>query len=247
MRESRRDRLVRLPGRGCAGPFDQTLGMSVVRLSVSGRRSVNRLTANEAVAAIEDHDVRRHAERYLERLGLGGEPLAITTDRLTFEQLLGRRVNSAIGGGYVYHPRRKLHLILINLPRIDRSQPNALEIVVAEEFLHMRDWIDGDRRRHAKHGYDRIAHRVSELTGASLEEIRSCLLPQARRPVRYHYRCPGCSRLVERRRKGVWSCGRCASGFDARYVLVLERDLKLSPEAAVTVAEPAGSSPRRSR
>jgi predicted SprT family Zn-dependent metalloprotease len=194
------------------------------------------------VATIDDVETRRLAERYVERLNLGDEPLAITTDRARFEDLLGRRVNAAIGGGYVYHPRRKMHLVLINLPRIDRSQPNALEVVVAEELLHMRDWIDGDRRRHAKHGYDRIAVRVGELTGASLEEIRSCLLPREKRPVRYHYRCPGCARVVERRRKGTWSCGRCAPGFDARFVLVLERDLKT--EGVATAAELAGSNRR---
>ena len=37
----------------------------------------------------------------------------------------------------------------------------------------MRDRLDGDLRRHAKHGYDRIAHRVSALTGATLDEIRT--------------------------------------------------------------------------
>lgn len=182
--------------------------------------------ALQALTGIIDDETRVLAEHYLGLLGLEDEPLFITTDRRAFEQMLGRRVDAAIGGGYVYHTRKRVHLVLINLPRIDRTQPRAVEVVVAEEFLHMRDWIDGDRRRHAKHGYDRIAHRTSALTGASLEEIRSCLLPRVRRPVRYLYRCPGCKRVVERRKRGTWSCGRCAPGFDKRFVLMLETDFK---------------------
>jgi predicted SprT family Zn-dependent metalloprotease len=134
-------------------------------------------------------------------------------------------VNAAIGGGYIYLPRRRAHAILINLPRIDLSQPRALEIVVAEELLHMRDWIDGDRRRHAHHGYDRIASRVVELTGASIEEVRSPLLPQERRPYKYLYACPGCGRTVKRRRKGRWSCGHCSPTFDTRFELRIVRQL----------------------
>jgi hypothetical protein len=98
-------------------------------------------------------------------------------------------------------------------------------LVVAEELIHMRDHIDGDRRRHAKHGYDRIACRVSDLTGASLDEIRSCLLPPVRRPIRYHYACPRCGVVIGRRKRGIWSCGRCSSRFDRNLVLELVREL----------------------
>lgn len=178
-----------------------------------------------AIAAIADGDTRRLLLEYVERFALAGEPLAVTTDRTTFQNWLGRRVDGGIGGAYVYDRRGGRHLVLINLPRIDRSRPRSVEIVVAEELMHMRDWIDGDRRRHAKHGYDRIAVRVADVTGASLDEVRSCLLPRERRPIRYVYRCPGCARTVERRRKGTWSCARCSPTFDRRYVLVLERDL----------------------
>ena len=69
------------------------------------------------------------------------------------------------------------HLILINLARIDHHQPQGIEIVVAEELLHMRHWLDGDRRRHARHGYDRIAVQVADLVSCSLEDVRSALLP----------------------------------------------------------------------
>jgi hypothetical protein len=91
---------------------------------------------------LADDECRLLAQRYLERFRLVGERLWITTERPAFEVRLGRRVSAAIGGAYVYHRGLKTHLILINLARIDRAQPRALEVVVAEEFLHMRDWID---------------------------------------------------------------------------------------------------------
>lgn len=159
--------------------------------------------------------------RYIVRLALPTDRLWITTNRRQFEQWLGRRVAASIGGAYVYHPVRQAHLVLINLPKIDLSKPKALEIVVAEELLHMRDFLDGDRRRHAKHGYDRIAVRVAELTGATLEEVRACLLPPQRRPARYRYQCPSCGQTVQRRKRGTWSCGQCAPTFDPRFVLQL--------------------------
>lgn len=170
-------------------------------------------------------DVRALVERYLARFDLVAEPLLITVDRAEFQGWIGRRVNAAIGGAYIYLPRREAHAVLINLPRIDLSQPRALEIVVAEELLHMRDWIDGDRRRHAHHGYDRIAWRVAELTGASIDEVRAPLLPREQRPYRYLYACPGCGRTVKRRRKGRWSCGHCSPTFDPRFELRIERTL----------------------
>jgi len=170
-------------------------------------------------------NVRVLVERYLERLQLDGEDLLITVERREFERWLGRRVSASIGGAYVYIPRLAKHAVLINLPRIDLEQPRALEVVVAEELVHMRDWIDGDRRRHAHHGHDRIAWRVVELTGATIEEVRSALLPPKRRPYRYLYGCPACGRTVPRRRKGRWSCGRCAPTFDPRYELRIVKRL----------------------
>jgi ribosomal protein L37AE/L43A len=169
-----------------------------------------------------DHaETRAHLERYIDRLALPTGQLRVTTERAVFERWLGRRVRSSIGGAYAFAPRSGEHLILINLPRIDCSQPRSLEVVVAEELLHMRDRLDGDLRRHAKHGHDRIARRVSALTGASLDEIRSALLPVQRRPARYVYGCPRCGATVPRRKTGVWSCGKCAPRFDSRFVLQL--------------------------
>ena len=163
--------------------------------------------------------------RYLLRLDLPDDRLWVTTDRRVFEGWLGRRIGSALGGAYAYLPKPDRHLVLINIARIDLEKPKALEIVVAEELVHMRDRLDGDLRRHAKHGHDRIAHRVADLTGATLDDVRSCLLPVRRRPVRLVYACPACGRQVARRVRGTWSCAACSPVFDCRYVLRIVREL----------------------
>ena len=171
---------------------------------------------------VDHEETRDLLERYVALLELPTDRLRVTTDRRVFESWLGRRLRSSIGGAYAFGPAFGDHLILINLPRIDRSRPKSLEVVVAEELLHMRDQLDGDHRRHAKHGYDRIAHRVSALTGATLDEIRASLVPPVRRPGRYVYGCPSCGIRVPRQRPGTWSCARCAPRFDPRFLLRLQ-------------------------
>lgn len=177
---------------------------------------------------VTDQETLRLLEHYLRRLQVPTDALRVTTDRAAFARWLGRRVSASLGGAYVFLPARGEHAILINLPRIDRTQPRALEVVVAEEVLHMRDHLDGDRRRHAKHGYDRIAYRVAALTGATLEEIRAALKPVERRPHRFLYACPACHVRVARRVRGTWSCGRCAPVFDSRFRLHLVADAGLT-------------------
>ena len=171
---------------------------------------------------VDHEETRELLQRYVARLELPTDRLCVTTERRDFERWLGRRVRSSIGGAYAFAHASGEHLILINLPRIDPSRPRSLEVVVAEELLHMRDRLDGDFRRHAKHGYDRIAHRVSALTGATLEEIRTSLVPPMRRPERSLYGCPSCGVRVPRRKQGTWSCGRCAPRFDTRFILRLQ-------------------------
>jgi predicted SprT family Zn-dependent metalloprotease len=175
------------------------------------------------LVAVSDAAVRAWLIDYVARLGLEGHALWATDDRFQFQRWLGRRVDARIGGAYVFLPRQQTHLVLINTPRIDMSQPKSLEIVVAEELLHMRDWIDGDRRRHAKHGHDRIAHRVAALTESTLDEVRTCLLPATRRPFKYEYACPKCGTVILRRLQGTWSCRRCSSRFDRSCVFRLVR------------------------
>jgi predicted SprT family Zn-dependent metalloprotease len=180
---------------------------------------------------VQDPETIRLVDRYVRLLRLPTDRLRLTTDRATFARWLGRRVGSGLGGAYAFLPRLGEHAVLINLPRIDRSRPRALEIVVAEELIHMRDWLDGDRRRHAKHGFDRIARRVAALTGASPAEVRTCLVPVRRRPVRYVYGCPACGLRVGRRVRGTWACGRCAPSFDPRFRLRLVADAGREAEA----------------
>ena len=175
-----------------------------------------------------DGRVVGHVEDYARRLDVPLDDLRVTTDRAEFGDWLGRRVSSSYGGAYVFLRHVGIHAILINLERIDTSGPRNVELVVAEELVHMRDHLDGDHRRHAKHGHDRIAHRVAGLTGASLEEIRSVLLPVKRRPYRYIYACPRCDVRVPRKRKGTWSCGRCSPTFDRRFVLRIVEELPAS-------------------
>lgn len=168
-----------------------------------------------------DESVLALITEYVRRLELPTTDLMLTTNRLTYGAWLNRRIPSAYGGAYCYLKRQRKHAVLINVERIDLSQPQALEIVVAEELIHMRDQLDGDTRRHAHHGHDRIAIRVAEFTGVTLEDVRSALLPTQRRPFKYVYQCPSCLRRVQRRKQGVWSCGLCGRGFDRRYVLQL--------------------------
>jgi predicted SprT family Zn-dependent metalloprotease len=174
----------------------------------------------------DDARIAAFVATYTAQLALPTDNLWITTSRSTYNEWVGRRVGGSIGGAYVYHPGRGKHLILINLKRIDLSQPKALEIVVCEELLHMRHRLDGDRRRHAKHGYDRIAVQVGELTGASMEEVQTCVKPVKRRTPKYIYACPKCSMEVPRSRVGVWSCGRCSPTFDRRFQLQIVRSVE---------------------
>lgn len=160
-------------------------------------------------------------ERYVALLSLPTDRLWVTDDRRVYAHWLGRRVSAQLGGAYCYLPRQDVHAVLINVPRLNPERQNAIEIVVCEELVHMRDRLDGDLRRHAHHGHDRIAYRVADLTGATIEDVRSCLLPTERRPYKYLYACPSCGTTVPRRKRGTWSCGKCSPTFDRRFVLKL--------------------------
>lgn len=158
---------------------------------------------------------------YAAILALPTEHLWLTTCRQTYAEWIGRRVPPAYGGAYCFIHTSGVHAVLINLARIDQKKQFAIEVVVAEELVHMRDHLDGDTRRHARHGHDRIAVRVAKLTGVSMEEIRSALIPPKRRPIKFVYQCPRCGVKVGRRKRGTWSCGRCAPRFNPHLVLRL--------------------------
>ncbi len=182
-----------------------------------------------------DEQVRALCLKWIARLELPDSALQVTCSRRRFESWLGRRVDARIGGGYAFDKSARRHLVLINLSRIDQTQPRAVEIVVCEELLHMRHRIDGDLRRHHKHGYDRIAMQVAQLTGVTMDEVRSALLPTHHRPYKYRYECPTCRRSVLRRKRGLWSCGTCAPTFSRHHVLRLVEELDHS---AVSLPEP---------
>ncbi|MDP9368004.1 MAG: hypothetical protein M3Q03_06980, partial [Chloroflexota bacterium] len=78
-----------------------------------------------------DDETLRLLHHYLSVLSLPTDRLRVTTCRRTFGDWLKRPISSSLGGAYAYRPRSDEHLVLINLDRIDRSQPRALEIVVA--------------------------------------------------------------------------------------------------------------------
>lgn len=175
-----------------------------------------------------DAAVSRLVVEYVERLSLPTDNLRVTTDRGEYGRWLKRRIPSSYGGAYCFLRREGIHAILINLERIDPAAPKGVEIVVAEELIHMRDHLDGDHRRHAKHGHDRIARRVAALTGSTMEEVRSALVPVQRRPYRYIYACPSCGVRVPRKRRGTWSCARCSPRFDPRYVLRIVEEVDVT-------------------
>lgn len=174
-------------------------------------------------------EIQAQTRRYAALLGIERELMCVTGSKALFEQWLGRKIGSSLGGAYVHSRRQRKHLILINLPRLNPELPIAVELVVAEELIHLRDWVMGDRRRHSKHGHDRIAHEVARVTGASLEDIRNSLIPTRQLPFRWIYRCPGCGMMVKRKRKGTWSCARCANRFDPRFVLQLVGEIDPIP------------------
>ncbi len=106
---------------------------------------------------VRDEETLCLLHRYLTVLSLPTDRLRVTTRPRTFVGWLGRRISTSLGGAYAYLPHSDEHLVLVNLDRINRSRARAVEIVVAEELIHMRDRLDGDLRRHARHGHDRIA------------------------------------------------------------------------------------------
>lgn len=163
----------------------------------------------EIVFATDDAETVSLVRAYAERLAIGGVSCMVTTRRADFKRWLGRAVPASYGGAYAYDPRQDRHLVLINLDRIDRRRPRAVEIVICEELLHLRDRLDGDLRRHAKHGHDRIARRVAALVGVPIDDVRSCLLPTASRSYRYVVRCDACGWHVLRKKRGRWACPVC--------------------------------------
>lgn len=172
---------------------------------------------------------------YGDMFGLLLHPLQFTTSRRVFGRWLGRRIPSSYGGAYVYLNHSGKHAILVNLERIDHSREKSLEIVIAEELMHMRDWLDGDKRRHAKHGHDRIAYRVAHATGATIEDVRNALIPVQPRGYRYIYQCPNCGHTVPRKRTGKWACRPCYTATGRKHPLRIAAHLDPDGSPATNV------------
>lgn len=192
-------------------------------METTGRRTV--WTFEEEHGATTHDRVVDLMHQYGEMFDLLRHPLQITTSRKVFGRWLGRRIPSAYGGAYVYLSHSATHAILINLERIDHNREKSLEIVIAEELMHMRDWLDGDRRRHAKHGHDRIALRVAHVTGSSIDDVRNALVPVQPRQYRYVYVCPNCGHQVPRKRRGKWACRPCYNATGRKHSLQLAAHL----------------------
>lgn len=180
--------------------------------------------------------------------------LAITQDRREFGRWTGKRLNGMALGCYCYLPapsssRRSLlallpapaelkmagpahrHLIFIEAD----MQPRSIEVTVAHELIHLADRVHGTPRRHRHHGYDSIAADEAAVTGYSLEDLRHLLNEEsqrresqrrARRPIRYHYECPGCGKEYPRTRRysQAVSCSKCDKGYNPHFRLRLKTE-----------------------
>ena len=167
--------------------------------------------------------------------------LAITQDRQEFMLWTGKRLNTMALGCYCYVSlantcsRRivslidsRRHLIFIEPHMV----PQAIEVTVAHELIHLADRVKGTPRRHRHHGYDSIAVDEAAVTGYTLEDLRALLHEESakreikrreRRPIRYLYECPHCKKKYPRTRKysHAVSCSSCDKSYNSLFKLVL--------------------------
>lgn len=129
------------------------------------------------------------------------------------------------------HPKTKAHRVFVHLARLDPDIHYAIEVVVAEELIHMRDHLRGDFRRHSHHGHDRIALEVERVTGFTPVQQRSVFAERIAKPYKYLYQCPRCRSMVPRRIRGIWSCRRCSHRFNPKLVF-REIDILTAPPEA---------------
>jgi predicted SprT family Zn-dependent metalloprotease len=181
--------------------------------------------------------------------------LALTQDRREFSLWTGKRLNTMALGCYCYLPAPVFtrHSLLTHLPLANElkantpthrhlifiepdMQPRSIEVTVAHELIHLADRVNGTPRRHRHHGYDSIAADEAAITGYTLEDLRRLLneeslrresLRRARRPIRYHYECPGCGKEYPRTRRysQAVSCSKCDKSYNPRYRLRLKAEL----------------------
>ena len=75
-----------------------------------------------------------------------------------------------------------------------------------------------------------IGHKVVSET---LEAVRAEHFP-SHRP-RYVWGCTSCGQLVYSYRRQAWSCRRCDTKWNPHFTLVLLKDRKLNPDAAISL------------
>lgn len=183
--------------------------------------------------------------------------LALTQDRQEYMRWTGKRLNTMALGCYCYLPgspgqgRKRSpsnpppalpgfestarllpaghrHLIFIE----PDMQPQAIEVTVAHELIHLADRVQGAPRRHRHHGYDSIAADEAAITGYGLEALRRLLFEESarresqrrqRRPIRYVYECPRCGKEYPRTRRysQAVSCSACDKSYNPCYKLAL--------------------------
>jgi predicted SprT family Zn-dependent metalloprotease len=188
--------------------------------------------------------LQRWLLHYWQKLSLPPQELpllAITQNRQEYMRWTGKRLHSMILGCYCYIPSPNSknrvtgellphrHLIFIE----PTMQPQAIEVTIAHELIHLADRVAGAPRRHRHHGYDAIAADEAAITGYSLEELRALLheesarREQARRqlrPIRYLYSCPHCGKTYPRTRKysQAVSCSSCDKNYNPQFRLMLQ-------------------------
>ncbi len=168
--------------------------------------------------------------------------LAITQNRNEYRQWTGKRLNPMALGCYCYipalphtvrrvHEERYVHRHLIFIE--PAMQPQATEVTIAHELIHLADRVHGTPRRHRHHGYDSIATDEAAVTGYALQELRALLhqesqrldqLRRARRPIRYLYECPHCNKQYPRVRRYTHSvsCSSCDKSYNPQFKLLLQ-------------------------
>jgi len=90
---------------------------------------------------------------------------------------------------------------------------------------HVRDTVLHEMVHHRLNGSATRPHGPEFKAEAKRVGLASIHGPALQQGYRWLYVCPACHRQYPRRRRGVWSCGRCSRTYDPRFKLRLVRRL----------------------